>query len=44
MPCESTQLYVNKDRAKSEDILRRVAQAGYKVPPDFPRSSTSPEG
>ncbi|POY70468.1 hypothetical protein BMF94_6536 [Rhodotorula taiwanensis] len=25
------QLYVNKDRAKSEDILRRVAQAGYKA-------------
>ncbi|GAA5983167.1 hypothetical protein JCM10908_000181 [Rhodotorula pacifica] len=25
------QLYVNRDRAKSEDILRRVAQAGYKA-------------
>ncbi|BGP02360.1 hypothetical protein NBRC10513v2_006008 [Rhodotorula toruloides] len=25
------QLYVNRDRAKSEDILRRVAKAGYKA-------------
>jgi len=25
------QLYVNRDRQKSEDILKRVAKAGYKV-------------
>lgn len=26
----ATKLYVNKDRSKTEDILRRVAKAGYK--------------